>query len=72
MDLNKRQYDLGPTDRWEYPNYFGDIKAGLSWFTLEIYYWLIYAPPLLYAFVHFFVKDIQKMLVEGGRRKSIF
>ena len=54
MDLNKRQYDLGPTDRWEYPNYFGDIKAGLSWFTLEIYYWLIYAPPLLHVFVYFY------------------
>ena len=53
MDLNKQQYDLGRPDRWEYPTYFSDIKAGLSWSTLEIYSWLIYAPPLLHAFVHF-------------------
>ena len=36
MDLNKRQYDLGWPDRWEYPTYF-DIKAGMSWSTLEIH-----------------------------------
>ena len=46
MDLNKRQYDLGQPDRWEYPTYFGDIKAGLSWSTFKFYSWLIYAPYL--------------------------
>ena len=55
IDLNKRQYNLCRPDRWEYPTYFGDIKAGLSCATLEIYSWLIYTPPLLHVFVHFSV-----------------
>ena len=60
MDLNKRQYDLGRPDRWEYPTYLTppDIKTGLSLSTLEIYSWLSYARPLLHAFVHFFIETV--------------
>ena len=55
--------DSSPLCRLEYPTYLGDRIAGLSWSSLEIYSWLIYAPPLLHAFVHFFLLPICKLCI---------